>query len=254
MKMKHTLAALSVALLAAGTGFAADAQDDPWQFGVTVPLWAAGIDGNATIRGRQQDVHIGFDQLKDHLDASFALGLEARKGKLGFYTGVGYEKFSAGGSLNSIELKLVIADAGMSYRLLKTETQHPLVLEAIAGVRYWHTETDLNLTGPGGGSLSNGGDKRDLLDPIIGLRGSQYLTPKLHVDLQGDIGGFGISDNTADLDWSATALATYDFAKWVSLSAGYKALALDFSHGSGASENGANIIMHGVLIALKFKF
>jgi hypothetical protein len=54
---------------------------------------------------------------------------------------------------------------------------------------------------------------------MIGLRGSQYLTSKLHLDFAGDIGGFGISDNQAELDWSATGMATYDFVKWFSLSA-----------------------------------
>src|SRR5450755_1756614 len=96
MNIKHALVVLSVALLTtAATGFAADGQqEEPWQFGFTVPLWAPQIDGNATIKGVQRDVNISFDQLKDHLDASFALGLEARKGKFGIYGDVGYMKFS----------------------------------------------------------------------------------------------------------------------------------------------------------------
>jgi hypothetical protein len=259
MQTKHTLAALSVALLTTGTGFAADGQDDPWQFGVTVPLWAAGIDGNATVQGVQRDVNISFDQLKDHLDASFALGLEARKGKLGFYGGFGYMKFSAdgsaaGGGHGSADLKFLIADAGVSYRLVKTGEEHPFILEGTVGIRYWYTETDITIKDSGGTVLFSGGDNRNLEDPMIGLRGSQYLTPKLHLDFAGDIGGFGISDNQADLDWSATGVLTYDFTKWFSLSAGYKALGLDLSRGSGASENGVNIIMNGALIAAKLKF
>ena len=52
MKIKHTLAALSVALLTmAGKTFAADDQDDPWKVAVTLPLWAPRIDGNVTIDG-----------------------------------------------------------------------------------------------------------------------------------------------------------------------------------------------------------
>src|SRR5512143_1919002 len=57
-------------------------EETPWQFGVTLPLWAPGIDGNVTLHGMQQDVNVSFDQIKDHLDASFALGLEVRKGNL----------------------------------------------------------------------------------------------------------------------------------------------------------------------------
>lgn len=212
MKIKHTLAALSVAALTmAGTGFAADGQDAPWQFGVTVPLWAPQIDGNVTVMGHQQDVNISFDQLKDHLDASFALGLEARKGKFGVYGGVGYMKFSAdatgaGGMRASDELKFFIIDAGMSYLLVKTESEHPFLLEGTLGLRYWGTKNDLTLNDSTGAVLFSGGQDRDLEDPMIGLRGSQYLTQKLHLDFAGDIGGFGISDSQAELDWSATGV------------------------------------------------
>ena len=72
--------------------------------------------------------------------------------------------------------------------------------------------------------------------------------------MAGDVGGFGISDNQAELDWSATGVVTYDFAKWFSLSAGYKALALDASKGGGANKNGMDIIMNGFLIAATFTF
>ncbi len=49
-------------------------EEEPWQIGVTVPLWAPQINGNVTVLGHQQDVNVSFDQLRDHLDASFALG------------------------------------------------------------------------------------------------------------------------------------------------------------------------------------
>jgi hypothetical protein len=90
-------------------------------------------------------------------------------------------------------------------------------------------------------------------DPVIGLRGSQYLTQKFHLDFSADGGGFDINNDT-DWTWSATGVATYDFTKWFSLSAGYKALALDESNGSGASKNGVNLIFNGVLVVAQFKF
>ena len=255
MKIKHTLAALSVAALTlAGTGFTASGQDDKWQFGVTLPLWAPQIDGNATVKGHQQDVHVSFSDLKDHLDASFALNLEARKGKLGFFTGVGYMKFSAGGGPVSDDLKFLILDGGVSYQLYKTEGANPFILEGTAGIRYWGTKNELTLRDSYGTVLFNGSKDRDLVDPMIGLRGSKFFTPKLHLDFAGDVGGFGLSDNQSTLDWSATGLVSYDFAKWFTLSGGYRALALDASKGGGADKNGVDIIMHGILIAAKFKF
>jgi hypothetical protein len=246
----------------AANGFAADeaqAQSEaPWQFGVTVPLWGAGIDGNATILGHQQDVNVSFSQLKDHLKASFGLALNAQKGKFGLSGDVGYMEFSGAfagplGGNTSADLKFVMANAGVSYLLVKTGEEHPFLLAGTAGIRYWHTDTSLTFRGPRGVVNLNGGQTKDLVQPVLGLRGSQYLTPKLHLDFSGDIGGFDINNKT-DWTWSAAGLATYDFRKWLSLSAGYKALGLDESNGSGASKNGLNIVMHGPLILVTIKF
>lgn len=260
MKTNHTMAALSVALLTmAGTGSAADKQDDEWQFGVTVPLWAVGIDGDVTVRGVTSDVDIGFDDLTDDLDVSLSLGLEARKGKMGLYAGFGYMKWewdgmTSGGARADAELELLIVDAGGSYRLYRSEGERPLVIEGIAGIRYWATKSDLKITAPGGGVLLDADNDRDLVDPIIGLRASKYLTRKLHLDFQGDIGGFGISNDTSDFTWSAAGLVSYDVARWFTASAGYKALALDTESGSGTSKRGLDVVFHGAMLAAKFKF
>ena len=88
--------------------------------------------------GHQQDVNISLSQLKDHLDASFSLALNAQIGKLGFYGDAGYMKFSGGfagplGGNTSADLKFVIADAGVSYLLVKTGEEHPFLLAGTAG-------------------------------------------------------------------------------------------------------------------------
>lgn len=141
----------------------------------------------------------------------------------------------------------------MSYLFLNTGGEHPFVLGGTAGIRYWYTDTSLTFRGPLGIIVLNGGQTMDLAQPVLGLRGSQYLTRKLHLDFSGDFGGFDINNDT-DWTWSATGVATYDFCKWFSLSAGYKALALDESNGSGAGKNGVNLIFNGVLIAAQIKF
>jgi hypothetical protein len=128
------------------------------------------------------------------------------------------------------------------------------VLQGTLGLRYWYTGTTLEIKDSGGNVLLNGSNYRNLEDPMIGLRASQYFTKKLHLDFAGDIGGFVISDSQATLDWSATGLVTYDFCKWFSLSGGYKAVGLDASKGSGANKNGVNVIFNGVAIAATVKF
>jgi hypothetical protein len=231
---------------------------NPWQLAVTVPLWAAGINGNATLRGSQQDVNVSFNTLREHLDASFALGMDLSKGKFDLYSDVGYMKFSGnfGGPLGGktdADLKFVLADAGVGYVLVKAGEEHPFILAGTVGVRYWYADTGLTFRGSGGNVTLSGGNTYDVVDPVIGLRGSQYFTRKFHLDFSADGGGFDINNDT-DWTWSATGMFTYDFVKWFSLSAGYKAVALDESNGSGTGKNGVNLIFNGVLVAATLKF
>jgi len=231
---------------------------DGWRFGASIPAWIVGIDGNVTIRGHQQDVNIDFNTIRKHLDASFGFGLSANKGNFGLYTDFGYMKFSGGvsggrGFNASDDLKFIMGDGGISYLFFHTENDHPTLLAATAGVQYWYTDNSVHFTGPNANPLWSGSNTRNVVDPVIGLRGSQYLTRKLHVDLAAGGGGFDIS-RKVDWTWSATAVASYDFCKWFTLSAGYQAIALDQSEGSGTSKNGFNFIFNGAVIAAKFKF
>jgi hypothetical protein len=249
----------AISFMLIGRGFAADASEDPWRFSATLPVWAAGIDGDMTVRGQTADLDVGFDDLKDHLDAALSLGFELRRERFGFYGAFGYMKFSGDasgtrGAEADAKLKFLVADAGMAYRLAKVGNKHPFILEAIGGVRYWDIETELEIKGPRGNVLFDGDSNHSLIDPIIGLRGSQYLTEKWHLDFQGDIGGFGISNDSSDFGWSAAGLVTYDAKRWLSLSGGYKALATDVEDGSGNGKKGVDIVMHGLLLTAQFKF
>lgn len=233
---------------------AAVADTDPWQFGLTVPFWAPQVDGNVTVLGHQKDVKIPFSDLKDHLDASFALALNAQKGKFGLFGNAGYMKFSGGfndqpGGNFSAVLKFVVANAGVSYLLFKTESEHPFVLVGTAGVRYWFASTDIDHHDVLGNRDWHGYEKWNLFDPVIGLRASQYLTRKLHLDVAGDGGGFNLNHNT-DWTWSAVGMLSYDFCKYFTASAGYQAVALDES----AGDKGINLIFNGVAANLTFKF
>jgi len=280
MKTNHLMAVLGMAMLnMMESGFAADAQtdanetasnsavglasagqNDPWRLGVSVPLWAAGLDGTVKAGGREADLHVPFDKIAEHLDAAFALGLEARKEDYGFYADATYMKLSAGGSgpggniHGNLDLKFLLADVGGFYRLVKIGNDCPFVLDATAGLRYWGIKSDLTITDLAGTTLLDRSGRKWLLDPVAGLRASQYFTAKLHLDVQGDVGGFDILHKSADFDWSAVGQLTYDFTQMFSLSAGYKAVGVDVSPSVRSRDIDLNLIFHGVLIAAKFTF
>jgi hypothetical protein len=237
--------------------------DDDWRFGLTVPLWAPGIDGNVTVAGRQQNVNVNFGTLKDHLDTVFSTALEAHKGKYSIYGDVGYMKFSISSShvgpdghvhVNSwAGLKFLYSDLAGGYQLIKTVSDHPFLLEGTVGVRYWYASIPVTFSDDLGNTLFAGSKTWNLVDPVLGFRGTQYFTQKFHLDFHGDGGGFNISHDT-DWTWSANAELSYDFAKWFTLSAGYQALALDESENNANGKTGVNLIFNGVLMELNFRF
>jgi hypothetical protein len=237
--------------------------DDEWQFGLTVPLWAPQVDGNVTVAGRRQNVNINFNSLRQHLDAVFSTAVEAHNGKYSFYGDVGYMKFSVSQSAVGPDghvhvdawagLKFLYSDAAMGYQLIKTESDHPFILEGTAGVRYWYASLPVTASvyDTHGNGVSTGASKTwNLVDPVLGFRGSQYFTRQLHFDFKGDGGGFDLSHST-DWTWSAMGALSYDFCKYLTVSAGYQALALDESeNGNRGNSNGVNLIFNGALVML----
>ena len=235
---------------------------DAWKFEVALPLWASGISGNATMFGRQENVNVSFNTLREHLDCALSLAAAAQKGKFGVFGDVGYMKFSASSTKTvgpdqvkaSLGLKFLMANAGVAYELVKTDSEHPFLLAGTAGVRYWYTDTRIALSAPGGPAVVEHSGTQNVIDPVLGFKGTQYLTQKLHLDFAGDGGGFNLNHST-DWTWAAEGALAYDFTRHFTLAGGYKAVALDESNGgTGTNKKGVDVIFSGVTIDLTFKF
>ncbi len=241
---------------------AADGEEDKWQL-ITAPfLWAAGIDGNVTLRGITSDISIGFDQIKDHLEGAFMTYVELRKEKFGFYANPMYLKLTGSASTafpfntrqTDFEQQLWVVEVGGFYNLVKTGPEDkPLVVDAIAGGRYWNNEFNLSYSGPHVPTVSRG-ESKNLIDPFIGLRADQRLSKKFHLTVRGDIGGFGASNSSSDFSWQAMGLAGYDFSKRFTLFAGYRALALKKEDGSGTDRHGIDITLNGPILGLQVRW
>jgi hypothetical protein len=242
--------------LALETRDSAASGEDPWQFSVIPLLWLSGVNGNVTVNGRTADVNVGFDELFQHFNGGFMADFELRKNKFGFYVQPNYMKLAvdanAGPLSGNDDITMWIVEGGGYYQFAKFGEDKPLTLEAVAGVRYWNLHNELSLTGSRGIVNFNGSDSTSLVDPLVGLNARKYLTKKLSVTLRGDVGGFGISNNSSDLSWQVVALLGYDFTRHFSLYAGYRALALDEGSGSGSSQKGADLVLNGALIGLDF--
>ena len=235
-----------------------DDGQDRWHF-ITAPhLWAAGIDGNVTVKGIKTDVDIGFDEIRDHLQGAFMTYLELRKRKFGFYVNPMYLKLTGGdttfdGGDADFEQQLWVVEFGGFYNILTLGEDKPMDLDLIVGGRYWNNHTDVDLSGPVIGTVSSA-NTDDVIDPLIGLRANQYITKRLSWSLRGDIGGFGVSDHSSDFSWQGMGMLGYDLSKRFSIWGGYRALALDKENGSGANKQGLDITLHGPILGLQARF
>ena len=233
--------------------------EDQWHFRTDPLLWFAQIHGDATVLGHQADVNVSFDQIVNHLEGPPLMAyLEARQDKFGFFAQPIYMKLRADanvGPLNGSDtLALWVVEAGGFYQLVKWGEEKPLTIEAVAGARYWNLYNNLNLHGPDGHLVFSGSKTIILTDAIVGLRGSKHLTDKLSLNLAGNAGGFGWSSSTTTFSWEATGTVGYDFTRRFSVYAGYNALGVEKHTGSGASENGANLVLSGALVVFDFRW
>jgi len=230
--------------------------EDGWHFGTMPMFWAAGLDGDVSIKGNTANVDASFSDILEHTEQSFATYLELRKGKFGVFASPLYLKLTGdqNGSVTEAEItsQLWIAEFGGYYRISDVFEVEPVKLDLLLAGRYWDLHNDLKITTPG--STFKGSSTQTLLDPVVGIRVQNYLDKRLQIMLRGDAGGFGISNDTSNISWQAMGLLGYDLTKRFSVWAGYRALSIDTEEGGDSNKNGVNVIMSGVVLGLQINW
>jgi hypothetical protein len=141
--------------------------------------------------------------------------------------------------------------------------------DVLLGGRYWHLEADttLNLAGTigvnvGDLELSRDGSRAvarsgniNWVDPFVGFRVRHKLAPGQDLQLEADIGGFGLGSR---ISWQALAAYSYTFGHtggvaWAGV-LGYRALYVDYIQGSGNTLFETNLLQHGPLIGISARF
>ena len=255
-RLAMTLAALL--LFAATAPFARADDDDPtaWRVTLTPYLWATGLYGDVTVRGRTAELDATFLDILEDTDTlvAFQGHLEVTRGRWGAYGDFFYVKAQvddAGPAGLDVTSRLWFIDFGAQYRILDTTTDRVpgFTLDVYGGARYSLLEVDL--APPGAPVLSR---DVDWIDPIVGARVGVHLSEHAFLLFAGDVGGFGVG---SDLAWSITGLFGYRWQaaglEWAVL-AGYKALAQDYTTGSGTRRFRWDTTMHGPVLGLSVRF
>lgn len=123
-------------------------------------------------------------------------------------------------------------------------------VDAMAGVRFWHISTDVSVTAghQAIGSVSASQRERfSWVDPLVGVRAFVPITDNWSLQLQADVGGFGVGSTST---WSTLGTVNYVFSDRFSASAGYKVLDVDYKHGGHVYD----VRMKGPVLGLTYRF
>lgn len=260
-----------------------------WQFRVTPYAWAPSVNGDVTVRGQQADIDMSFWDLFDsgssgaELDSLAALMgyVEARNGPWGIYGDIVWGKFDFSGDAvkqrnpianlkasaranAGLDYEITMAESGLTYEVARWGATRPTALDVLGGARYWNQELDLSLAVDGSVDLGELGLTRsgsravarsgtlEWVDPFVGLRLRHQLAPGKELQFLGDIGGFGVG---SDLTWQLFGGYSFDF--WQSALhgvVGYRALAVDYSQNDGGFKNNLDLVLHGPVVGLSFRW
>jgi hypothetical protein len=105
---------------------------------------------------------------------------------------------------------------------------------------------------PGGGTINlSGSQSKTWYDPMLITRLTMPNQKKFIGQLRAEAGGFGIG---SDFAWHLEVLAGYRFSKLFNLTAGYKAVGMDYTSGSGNQAFVYDMAVFGPMLRLGFTF
>src|SRR5262249_71887 len=268
-------------------------EDDPdaWRFRVALYGWAPSVAGNLTARGQTVDANESFIDLLQKSDSliGYMSYFEANKGRVGFFADVVWARlgFSSSNasfrnpiaglqisttSNTAVTYSLTIVEAAGLYEIAHWPGSPGsfTALDGLLGFRYWNNSVDLNLDLTANVDLSglSAGLGRDIgftrsfgitrsanldwVDPVVGLRLRHQFTPSQEVMLLGDVGGFGFQSN---FEWQALGVYSYawQFTGYqVAALIGYRAIGVNYLN--TGNNNSINLVLHGPLIGVSFRF
>lgn len=101
--------------------------------------------------------------------------------------------------------------------------QEKLKIDALTGFRYWHLGESLNFNPSALGLNFNG--SQNFVDPLVGGRIVLALSPKIVVNILGDVGGWNTGSK---LEYQVAGFLGYRIKPALTLQAGYRYLNVDY--------------------------
>ncbi|TDR53041.1 hypothetical protein DFP85_110107 [Halomonas ventosae] len=210
-----------------------------WSGEITPYLWAAGIDGDATVQGNDVEIDVGFDDLLDNTDlAGSVLGV-LRRDRLVFWGQVDYFSLSTGavdtpsGASAELETDSVIWTLAAGYQFDGwMPGQH---VDVMLGARQLSLDNELSISGVGTFTRD-----KDYTDAVVVVRPSLPINERW---LFNPTLSFGTGDS--DSTWELWPQFQYKITDTWAARIGYRRLHYDIEGDAG---NEFDAAFHGLVV------
>jgi hypothetical protein len=219
---------------------ARDENPKEWAFFAAAYGWLAGVDGTVAVGPLTEfPVDVPFEDLIKNVDVAFSLHAEARQaGGWTVLADVFFADLGTTGTLPesqtelTLDQKQTIVEGAIGYSVARK-------WEILAAVRY----NDLSVSALTPTSES---DKRGAswIDAFGGIRFTSVAQQWIFSG-RADVGAGGSS-----FAWFANAGVAYTLSELIWLSAGYRALSVDYEDGSGRDRVKWDMVTHGIYVGV----
>jgi len=244
---------------------------DLWDGTVELYGYLPWLESTTTVRGFESETDLDPGQILQKLQSSFSARASLERQRLGLLVDMAYNQLGAERSrttrrglfTGSSEVTTIsgVYDIALRWRLGERERAVGIPgrgwLIPYAGVRVVQARLDvaaeLRGNGPLGLSLQRQGTlERTWTQPLLGVQGSLFLTPRLRAFARGDVGGFGLA-GADDFSANAQAGVGYAIGNSTDLNLSWRYQGLRWSNGAERS-NGFISDQNGVELGVKFYF
>jgi hypothetical protein len=202
--------------------------DDAWHFAVSPYLWFPGVHGSATGgRGNGLSFRASPGDLLSNARFGLMGAVEARRKRLVTSLDLLWIRLEddkalpflgdlGGPTSANIKATEFLLTPKIGFRVIDEEK---IKVDALAGFRYWYLGENLKFN-PSILGLNFSGSQ-EFVDPLVGGRIQLALSPKIAVNILGDVGGW---DTGSQLEYQWGGLLGYKVKPKLTLQVGYRYL------------------------------
>jgi hypothetical protein len=213
----------------------AAATDSGWHFSASPYLWFPGVHGTAAgPGGRSLAFRASAADLLSHFRFGLMGAVEARHKRIVVPIDMMWIRLADDRALPAPALAAITANMKASEFILTPKIGYRVIdkpafqADVLSGIRYWHLGETLNFN-PSLLGLNFSGSQ-NFVDPLVGGRIQLALSPKVVVNVLGDVGGWGAG---SQLEYQVGGFLGYRIKPAVTLQAGYRYLNVDYRTNGG---------------------